>query len=124
MTSQPSHTLFIHDCKHKHIYKSTFHVTMYKNEMKFHMLMFMNAGMMLVLMKCRCQMQCLTLGCYTNSWHWGGAGGALTRGAVPCTAIGHEVNDEVDGRGLGISRRERGRESVGKAWARAGPWKP
>ena len=30
--------------------------------MKFHMLMFMNTGMMLVLMKCRCQMQCLTLG--------------------------------------------------------------
>ena len=33
--------------------------------MKFHMLMFMNAWMMLVLMKCTCQMQCLTLGCYT-----------------------------------------------------------
>ena len=32
--------------------------------MKFHMLMFMNAWMMLVLMKCRCQMQSLTLGCY------------------------------------------------------------
>ena len=32
--------------------------------MKFHMLMFMNAWMMLVLMKCKCQMQCLTLGCY------------------------------------------------------------
>ena len=42
-----------------------FHVTMYKNEMKFHMLMFINAWMMLVLMKCRCQMQSLTLGCYT-----------------------------------------------------------
>ena len=39
-------------------------MTMYKNEMKFHMLMFMNAWMMLVCMKCRCQMQCLTLGCY------------------------------------------------------------
>ena len=37
---------------------------MYKHEMKFHMLMFMNAWMMLVLMKCKCQMQCLTLGCY------------------------------------------------------------
>ena len=36
--------------------KSTFHVIRYKNEMKFHMLMFMNAWMMLVLMKCRCQM--------------------------------------------------------------------
>ena len=32
--------------------------------MKFHMLMFMNAWMMLVLMKCKCQMQFLTLGCY------------------------------------------------------------
>ena len=39
-------------------------MTMYKNEMNFHMLMFMNAWMMLVLMKCRCQMQCLTPGCY------------------------------------------------------------
>ena len=28
------------------------------------MLMLMNAWMMLVLMKCKCQMQCLTLGCY------------------------------------------------------------
>ena len=64
----PNHffTLVIHDCKHKHIYKSTFHVTMYKNEMKFRMLMFMNAWMILVLMKCRCPMQCLTLGCYTS----------------------------------------------------------
>ena len=35
------------------------------NEMKLHMLMLMNAWMMLVLMKCKCQMQCLTLGCYT-----------------------------------------------------------
>ena len=35
--------------------KSTFHVIRYKNEMKFHMLMFMNAWMMLVLMKCKCQ---------------------------------------------------------------------
>ena len=33
--------------------------------MKFHMFMFMNAWMMLVLMKCRCQMQSLTLGCYS-----------------------------------------------------------
>ena len=33
--------------------KSTFHVIRYKNEMKFHMLMFMNAWMMLVLMKCK-----------------------------------------------------------------------
>ena len=32
--------------------------------MKFHMLMLMNEWMMLVLMKCKCQMQCLTLGCY------------------------------------------------------------
>ena len=31
------------------------------------MLMLMNAWMMLVLMKCMCQMQCLTLGCYTAS---------------------------------------------------------
>ena len=35
--------------------------------MKFHMLMLMNAWMMLVLMKCKCQMQCLTLGCYIFS---------------------------------------------------------
>ena len=28
------------------------------------MLMLMNDWMMLVLMKCKCQMQCLTLGCY------------------------------------------------------------
>ena len=34
--------------------------------MKFHMLMLMNAWMMLVLMKLKCQMQCLTLGCYKN----------------------------------------------------------
>ena len=34
------------------------------NEIKLHMLMLMNAWMMLVLMKCKCQMQCLTLGCY------------------------------------------------------------
>ena len=45
--------------------KSTFHVTTYKNGMKFHMLMFKNAWMMLVLIKCRWQMQCLTLRCYT-----------------------------------------------------------
>ena len=44
---------------------SLFHATKYKNEMKFHMLMFMNAWMMLVRMKCRCQMQCLTPWCYT-----------------------------------------------------------
>ena len=44
--------------------KSTFYVIRYKNEMKFHMLMFMNAWMMLVLIKYRCQMQCLTLECY------------------------------------------------------------
>ena len=30
------------------------------------MLMLMNAWMMFVLMKCKCQMQCLTLGCYTG----------------------------------------------------------
>ena len=35
--------------------------------MKFHMLMLMNEWMMLVLMKCKCQMQCLTLGCYSYS---------------------------------------------------------
>ena len=34
--------------------------------MKFHMFMLMNAWMMLVLIKCKCQMQCLTLGCYTT----------------------------------------------------------
>ena len=33
--------------------KSTFHVIRYQNEMKFLMLMFMNAWMMLMLMKCR-----------------------------------------------------------------------
>ena len=65
MTSQPSHVLVIHDCKHSIYIKLAFHVIMYKNEKKFHMLMFMNAWMMLVLMKCRCQMQCLTLGCYS-----------------------------------------------------------
>ena len=70
MTSQPSHTLVIHDCKHKHICKSTFHVIMYKNEMKSHMLLFMNAWMMLVLMKCKCQMPCLTLGCYSRRGSW------------------------------------------------------
>ena len=32
--------------------------------MKFHMLMLINEWMMLVLMKCKCQMKCLTLGCY------------------------------------------------------------
>ena len=37
-------------------------MTMYKNEMKLHMLMFMNAWMMLVFMKYKCQMKCLTLG--------------------------------------------------------------
>ena len=37
------------------------------NEMKVHMLMLMNAWMMLVLMKCKCQMQFLTLGCYSPS---------------------------------------------------------
>ena len=67
ITSQPSHTLVIHDCKHKHIYKSTFHVTRYRNDMKFHMLMFMNAWMMLVLMKYKCQLQCLTQRCYIPS---------------------------------------------------------
>jgi len=36
------------------------------NEMKLHMLMLMNAWMMLVLMKYKCQMQCLTLGCYSR----------------------------------------------------------
>jgi len=30
------------------------------------MLMLMNAWMMLVLMKCKFKMQCLTLGCYRN----------------------------------------------------------
>ena len=44
--------------------KSTFHVIMYQNEMKFHMLVFMNVWMMLVLKKCKCKMQCLTLGSY------------------------------------------------------------
>ena len=42
--------------------KSIFHVIRYKNEMKFHMLMFMNEWMMLVLIKCKCQMQSLTIG--------------------------------------------------------------
>ena len=37
------------------------------NEMKLLMLMLMNALMMLVLIKCKRQMQCLTLGCYTAS---------------------------------------------------------
>ena len=39
------------------------------NEMKLHMLMLMNAWMMLVLMKYKCQMQCLTLGCYRFTLH-------------------------------------------------------
>ena len=34
--------------------------------MKFHMLMLMNEWMMLVLMKCKCQMPCLTLRCYNR----------------------------------------------------------
>ena len=29
--------------------------------------MLMNAWMMLVLMKCKCQMQCLVVGCYTHT---------------------------------------------------------
>ena len=33
--------------------------------MKFHMLILMNEWMMLMLIKCKCQMQCLTLGCYS-----------------------------------------------------------
>ena len=37
------------------------------NEMKLHMLMLMNEWMMLVLMKSKCQMQCLTLGGYNPS---------------------------------------------------------
>ena len=37
------------------------------NEMKLRMLMLMNAWMMLVLMKCKYQMQSLTLGCYSPS---------------------------------------------------------
>ena len=36
------------------------------NEMKLHMLILMNVWMMLVLMKCKWQMQCLTLGCYIS----------------------------------------------------------
>ena len=35
--------------------------------MKFHMLMFVNAWMMLVLMKCKSQLQCLTQRCYNLS---------------------------------------------------------
>ena len=38
----------------------------FKNKMKFHMLMLINAWMMLVLMKCKWQMQCLMLGCYSQ----------------------------------------------------------
>ena len=37
--------------------------------MKFYMLMLMNAWMMIVLMKCKCQIQCLTLGCYTIAFN-------------------------------------------------------
>ena len=44
--------------------KSTFHVIRYKNEMKFHMLIFMNAWMMLVLMNADAKMQSLTQECY------------------------------------------------------------
>ena len=47
--------------------------------MKFHMLMFMNAWMMLVLMKCKCQMKCLTLGYYIAS-HQTPIAGAPGRG--------------------------------------------
>jgi len=36
------------------------------NEMKLHMLMLMNEWMMIVLMKCKCQMQCLTPRCYIH----------------------------------------------------------
>ena len=35
-------------------------------KMKLHMLMLRNAWMMLVLMRYKCQMQCLTLGCYSS----------------------------------------------------------
>ena len=35
--------------------------------MNFYMLMFLNAWMMLVLIKCKCQMQSLTLGCYKQA---------------------------------------------------------
>ena len=41
-------------------------MTKYKNEMKFHILMFMNAWMMLMLMKCKCKLRCLTQRCYKN----------------------------------------------------------
>ena len=41
-------------------------MTMCKNEMKFHMLISMNAWMMLVLMKCKCKLQCLTQRCYIS----------------------------------------------------------
>ena len=43
------------------------------------MLMLMNAWMMLVLMKCKCQMQCLTLGCYR---HVANPGEVEVQGAV------------------------------------------
>ena len=36
--------------------------------MKFHMLMLMNEWMMFVLVKCKCQIQCLTLRCYPANW--------------------------------------------------------
>ena len=41
-------------------------------------------------------------------WHRGGVGGALTRDAMQCMATGREEDDEADGRGLGVSGRERG----------------
>ena len=68
---------------------------MYKNGMKFHMLMFMNAWVMLVLMKCKCQMQSLTLGCYSSG---GGVGGSDAGTAVP------PYRSDSDGGGGGVGR--------------------
>ena len=65
--------------------------------MKFHMLMFMNAWMMLMLMKCRCQMQCLTLGCYSNflpRFTW------LPPSYVPVVSTAHLVDHRL----IGITR--------------------
>ena len=57
------------------------------NEMKLHMLMLMNAWMMLVLMKCKCQMQCLTLGCYSHPIRLSLDSAVSYRPSPPCDVV-------------------------------------
>jgi len=61
--------------------------------MKLHMLMLMNAWIMLVLMKCKCQMKCLTLGCYRQEVQ----GGSFTSEAGEVAiALPPVAKEEVD----------------------------